>query len=80
MHQLLNSEYYFQKKSKSGDLVGLTVYIQYDNEKYQICQTHEESVFFGKVETPSLQNRLENDIAYAELCREAMKFIESEFK
>jgi hypothetical protein len=65
----LNSEYVFQKKV-NDKLISLTVYINYENETYDIMQQNEEGIFCRKNNKEVFTN-----IAYMQLSIEALKFI-----
>jgi hypothetical protein len=68
MKTLLNSEYIFQHEN-----VKLTLYINYDNKSYDIQESNQEGVFYGKC-----YNVIEG-IDKAQLLVEIMAFIDNEF-
>ncbi len=71
MRTIINSEYRFTKNIGDKE-IGLTVYIYYDSEKYDIVQDGQEGIF-----ARSFNQETKINTAFMELAIEALKFIES---
>lgn len=73
----INSEFRLSKRGRDEKgntiMVYLTLYVQHDKQKYSLVQSSEEGVMFGKNST------IEKDLLYADLCKEAMLFVNKTF-
>ena len=75
MKHIVHSEYRFSNTLKSGETIGLTVYINYEKKTYDIVQDHQEGIYFKTHNTECSVNR-----SYMFLAIEALDFIEEELE
>lgn len=71
----INGEIHFKRRvsNTNKDTVTLIAYLNYERKTFSICQTSQESVFFGK-------DSIEYDLAKVSLLKDALLCIKRELK
>ena len=72
MKKKINSEFHFTKKVNDSITIGLTLYINYKDKKYDFMQDNGEGTYPIKNETNT-----EINVAYFKLGLEILKFVEN---